>query len=197
MVDEIPKRKRKPRGSTAQNLRGPDKQIIQAATAEKRVEALQLRKKKMSYRDIAKALGLSTAMMAWRYVQDAIKDIPKEVAEEVRALEIQDCEEDLLRLNEKISAGNLSIGDHCKVLGTKVKIREQLARYRGTYAPVRAEVTGRDGAPIAMTLTQIESMSDAELDRALRTGGANGRSSPHGHGAGTSSSASETDRSPH
>lgn len=175
-------RKRKQAASThGGNLHGPDKAIVSAEVAEKRKTALGLRKQKMTYEAIAAAMGLSTPMVAWRYVQDALKAIPFEAAVEVKQLEIEDCRDDLRRLNTRLAEGKLTVRGLVAALGAKVKLREQLARYLGLYAPIRSELTGKDGAPLTLTMTDIQGMSDDDLDRTISAGRQRGAS---GGGAG-------------
>lgn len=171
MSEEVPPRKRRGKRPVP-GLSGPSKQIAAAEVQERRRQALELRKRKMTYEAIARAMGLSTPMVAWRYVQDALKAIPAEVASEVKQLEIEDCRDDLRKLNERLAvAGDrISFVDLSKALGAKMKLREQLARYLGLYAPTRTELTGRDGAPLTLTMTDIQSMTDEQLERAISSG---------------------------
>lgn len=188
------------KGSRRQNLDGPDKDIISADVAEKRKLALGLRKQRATYADIAKAMGLSTPMVAWRYVQDAIADIPMEVAAEVKQIEIEDCRADLFRINQRLeeerdSGKKITVRALVVALGAKVKLREQLARYLGLYAPVRNEHTGKDGAPLTLTMTDIQGMTDDQLERAISN--ASRGSSSSGAGAGSPSSSPRASRQPH
>jgi predicted transcriptional regulator len=187
-------------GSVRNNLNGPDKDILSADVAEKRRTALGLRKQKMTYADIASAMGLSTAMVAWRYVQDALADIPMEVAAEVKQLEIEDCRADLFRINQRLAeeakGKKLTVRAMVAALGAKVKLREQLARYLGLYAPVRQEVTGKDGAPLlTLSMADIQGMTDDQLERHISA--ANRGSGSSGSGAGSAATASRATRQPH
>src|SRR5699024_6498710 len=64
-------------------------------------EALDLRKKGLGYVQIGEIIGVSGAQ-AHRDVQDALLEITKEPAQEVRAIELQRSEEQHLRLNGEI-----------------------------------------------------------------------------------------------
>lgn len=64
-------------------------------------EALKHRKNGMGYEQIGQKLGVS-AQQAHRDVQDALLDITKEPAQQVRELELQRSEEQHLRLNGEI-----------------------------------------------------------------------------------------------
>lgn len=182
MADAIPTRKKKkpgPNGNRPPQLRVPHHEIVAAEVAERQRQALEFRKLRMTYDSIGKAMvPPCTAMSAWRYVQKALAAIPREAAEETKRIEIEDCYADLKRLNKRIASG-LTVIEEIKALGAKAKLREQLARYFGHYAPARTELTGKDGAPLSLSLTQsdIEAMSDEQIDRAIdaacrRSGGA-------------------------
>lgn len=64
-------------------------------------EALKLRKQGVGYEKIGEQLGTSQ-QQAWRDVQDALLDITKEPAQQVREIELQRSEEQHLRLNAEI-----------------------------------------------------------------------------------------------
>lgn len=64
-------------------------------------EALDLRKKGLGYVQIGEIIGVSGAQ-AHRDVQDALLEITKEPAQEVRTIELQRSEEQHLRLNGEI-----------------------------------------------------------------------------------------------
>lgn len=64
-------------------------------------EALDLRKKGLGYVQIGELIGVSGAQ-AHRDVQDALLEITKEPAQEVRTIELQRSEEQHLRLNGEI-----------------------------------------------------------------------------------------------
>lgn len=64
-------------------------------------EALRLRKQGLGYDHIAEQLDVSNAQV-YRDVQDALLEITKEPAQNVRALELQRSDEQHLRLNAEI-----------------------------------------------------------------------------------------------
>ena len=65
-------------------------------------EALKLRKQGLTYAAISERLGV-TGPQAYRDVQDALLEITKEPAQEVRLLELERSEEQHLRLNAEIA----------------------------------------------------------------------------------------------
>ena len=80
------------------------RQRIRRFSEERRkrmAEALDLRKKGLGYVQIGEIIGVSGAQ-AHRDVQDALLEITKEPAHEVRAIELQRSEEQHLRLNGEI-----------------------------------------------------------------------------------------------
>lgn len=80
------------------------RQRIRRFSEERRkrmAEALDLRKKGLGYQQIGEIIGVSGAQ-AHRDVQDALLEITKEPAQEVRAIELQRSEEQHLRLNGEI-----------------------------------------------------------------------------------------------
>lgn len=163
MSSEIPTRKRRKDGKRPKPapLQGPQLQRKMAATQEKRRQALELRKQGATYEQIARAMQLSTPMVAWRYVQDALKDIPIEVAKEVKLLEIEACRDDMRRVNERIAGGKLSLVEFVKAIGAKVKLREQLARYLGLYAPTDHTHT------FLNRHVDVNALTDEQIERAL------------------------------
>lgn len=64
-------------------------------------EALRMRKQGVGYDQIGEQLGVSNAQ-AYRDVQDALAEITKEPAQEVRTIELQRSEEQHMRLNAEI-----------------------------------------------------------------------------------------------
>ena len=84
-------------------------------------------------------LALSNAHKA---VQQAIADIPKELAEDVRLLELERLDRMLAGMWPKAIAGDP------KAVAAAVKIMDRRAKYLGIDAPVRTELTGKDGGPI-------------------------------------------------
>ena len=161
MDENIPKRKKR-----SPNLNRADKQIVSAEVAEKRRQALVLRKKGATYEQIKREMGLSTAMVAWRYVHDAIAEIPREDAIECKALAIAKLDAQEVRLNNLLLE-KTTVLEKCRIETVLVKLAERRARLEGHDAPSRTELTGKDGAPLALSLKDIESMTDDQLERAL------------------------------
>ncbi len=187
----IPTRRRR-RGPPV-SLRGPKFTIKSAEVQEKRLQALQLRKAGASYPMIAKQMGLSTPMVAWRYVQDALAEIPVEAAAELKSIMLIGIDADLVLLNN-LHAKARTVAGHAKLVLAKIRLRELHARLLGLNAPTRNEHTGKDGVPLTLTMNEIQGMTDEQLDR---TFAASRRSGPSGSGAGASASPPRSPRDPH
>ncbi|MCL2449235.1 MAG: helix-turn-helix domain-containing protein [Polyangiaceae bacterium] len=136
-----------------------------AAIQERRAQALELRKRGYSYRDVAKALGVSV-QVAHAYVKDAIAAIPVEAAEIVRAMELERCDRLWNSLQTKIKDGD----PHA--VQAAIRVLDRRAKYLGLDAPAVTEITGKDGGPIHISETQAA--QDDLLSRLARIAAAGG-----------------------
>lgn len=180
MSDEIPIRKRKKRVLKGQppSLSGPQLAVKMADNQEKRRQALILRKQGATYEQIQRAMGLSTPMVAWRYVNDAIRAIPATEAKENKALAQQKLDAQEQRVNtllqklevkrEQSLTGELFVLEQVRLELALTRTAERRAKLEGHDAPSRTEVTGRDGAPLALTVAQLEGMDDEQLADVIR-----------------------------
>lgn len=110
------------------------RRVSRIRIAERRAQALELRRSGMDYREIAARLGVSTTL-AWRDVQAAVKDIIREPAEDVRTLEI----ERLDRLFEAHYARALN-GDH-RSTELCLKVMDRRGRMLGIDLPHLVDFT--------------------------------------------------------
>ena len=120
-----------------------------AALAERRNQALELRKRGCTYRQIATALK-TTVSAVHKYVHDEIARIPRDNAEDVLVLELERLDRMIKGLDVRASQG-----DPKAVLAT-VKLMERRAKYLGLDAPTKLEHSG------SIDVTQ---MTDEELRR--------------------------------
>lgn len=104
-------------------------------TAERRKQALSLRIGGATYEQIGKTLGLSSSG-AFRTIEEAIKEIYKEQAEEVVKLECARLDTMLLGLWSKARQG-----DEKAVLSV-IRIMDRRASYLGLNAPTKNEHFG-------------------------------------------------------
>ena len=95
------------------------------AAAERKAEALKLRKSGATYEEIAKKLGLSGRTSAFECVQRAIRDITKEPAKDVLELEVARLDAMLAGLWEKATDGD------DKAVTSALRIMDRRAKYLG------------------------------------------------------------------
>ena len=116
--------------------------------AERRIKSLELRKNGATYRQIGVALGVS--------YETAHRDVMRELAalaaqahghaEDLRALETERLDMVLLSLAKSVRDGNLGAIDRW------VRVSESRRKLLGLDLPVKQEVTGADGTPLAFTI---------------------------------------------
>lgn len=110
-------------------------------------EAIELRRRGLTYDDIGVALGISSKR-ARDLVRKAIAAIPFEAIEEARTLELSRLDALFAVAFSQVERGNLQAIDRClAVMGRR-------SQFLGLDAPKRHEVTTYDG--------------DSELDRSIR-----------------------------
>lgn len=114
-----------------------------AAVAEKRRQALELRKAGVGYEQIALKVGYSGPGAAYREIHAALREITREPAEELRTLETERLDRMLMGLWEKARAGDL------KTVDRVLRIMERRSRLLGLDAPERKDVTS-DGQPLGV-----------------------------------------------
>ncbi len=99
-----------------------------------RYVCLMMRRQGYQYRDIAAELGISTAL-AHNYVKDAIGGLVKEMAEEVRQVQIQRLETMLAGVMDKAEAGDAF------AIGSSLQIMDRIDKLHGIEPPKRVEHT--------------------------------------------------------
>jgi hypothetical protein len=120
-----------------------------AEQAEKQRKALELRKAGASYDQIADQLKLGNRSVAFKLVKAGIKAIVKEPAESVLHLELARLDAMLLGCWTKAKLGDPQAIDRV------LRIQDRRAAYLGLDRPryLKAELTGRDGAPLVGAVT--------------------------------------------
>lgn len=112
------------------------------ARAEKASRALEMRRRGLPYREIAKALGYATPSGAKALIDWSYQTTLRENLEEARELELE-------RLDSyAVKAEELYTVDPAAGLDRLIKLAEQRCKVQGLYAPQKTEVTGKDGVPI-------------------------------------------------
>lgn len=109
-----------------------------AAVAEKRRQALELRKAGVGYEQIALKVGYSGPGAAYREIHAALREITREPAEELRTLETERLDRMLMGLWEKARSGDL------KTVDRVLRIMERRSRLLGLDAPVKATLSSFD-----------------------------------------------------
>lgn len=137
--------------------------------AERRLNALRLRKAGASYSQIAEALGYSKTQ-AYRDIQRALKNIGKEEQEgalELRLLESQRLDELLMPMMRQAKGGSQGAVDRV------LRIMERRAKLWGIDAPERAEIRMPDGVAVrAKVEIENDDKRAAEVLRILAEAGA-------------------------
>jgi len=102
--------------------------------AERRAQALQLRRAGADYRAIAAAMGV-TVHVAWNDVQRGLKAIIQEPAEDVRQLELERVDRLFMVAYQKALAGDLKAIDTC------LRIMDRRAKLLGLDVPQKVDLT--------------------------------------------------------
>ena len=155
--------------------RGPkvDQRIIDAR--ERQREALALRKRSLTYDEIARQLGYNSPAGAQKAVRRAIAEIPKERADELRQLECEKLDA-LERAWMDLALGprtfvNEDTGEeqivtiHKDAAQVVLKTIDQRTKLLGLARPSKHEVTGANGGPIG--LFDPTKATDEQLARIL------------------------------
>lgn len=140
--------------------RGKKQDAISINAAERRQRALDLRKAALSYRAIGKALGVSE-FQAHTDVKTALaelKELEHESAEELRSIELERLDAMQAVMQQKALKGDAGAVDRV------LRIMERRAKLLGMDAPVKQEITGKDGGAI-----EINGVTSEQHDRALST----------------------------
>jgi hypothetical protein len=145
--------------------------IVNAAA--NRREAVKLRIQRATYEAIGKKLGVSKAM-AYKYVMEALNENAKLaqgeaahlVAMESERLDILAREAFAVMAHEREAQNTQGV---IRAIEAQLKIHERWCRLRGIDAPVKAEITGKDGGPIVGGVLLVPApISPDEWDAAAR-----------------------------
>jgi hypothetical protein len=105
----------------------------------RRRKALDYRIAGATYQQIADQLGYSGREGAFRAVDSALRDIPRESADRLRALELDRLDKMQATLAKQVSEGHLGAVDRW------LKIMEHRAKLIGIYAPEKQQVSVSGG----------------------------------------------------
>lgn len=160
MSDDIPTR-REAKKRAHPNARGPEWTAQQVDLQKKRDEALKLRLAGLSYPAIAKQMNLSTAMVAWRYVNNAVHAIPAENAQQLKKLERSKLDAREVAIAKQLQREGLTIDQFVKLQALGLKNQERRARLEGLDAPAKLEHTFAD----QVNANTVREMTDEQLRR--------------------------------
>lgn len=140
--------------------------------AERRRQALELRKAGATYDAIAQQLGYKSRDGAWRAIRSALKDVCREPAEDVRDLEINRLDAMLLAIWQQVRNGNHGAIDRA------LRIMERRAKLIGLDMPMKfapTDPTGQNeysGKSDSEVVEDLQRILDAARARAGREAGA-------------------------
>lgn len=137
---------------------------------ERRNRALEWRRRGLTIRQIAARLECSVGR-AHQLIEEAIAAIPRENAEAVRMMELERIDRmlrGLWRPSLVDVKGNLirggALDGEPKAVAASVKLMERRARLLGLDAPVKQEISGKDGGPIELAALQSAMAAAAAND---------------------------------
>lgn len=110
--------------------------------AEQAREALQIRLAGHTYAEVATRLGMSGEGQAYKVVQRALVELPKQSAEEYRAIELARLEEMHRHLSPTITAEPKDVGAsaRCEAVGAAIRASDRRAKLLGLDAPTTSLV---------------------------------------------------------
>lgn len=146
--------------------------VRSAEASERHRKALELRKAGATYEQIASQLNYAGKSAARAAVQNAIKEIIREPAEEMLQLELSRLDAMLLGVWTKAKSGDPAAIDRA------IRIMDRRSAYLGLDAPKRSELSGASGGPVVFTF------AEAFPDEQLRALAADDPGEPGGHTAG-------------
>lgn len=104
---------------------------------------MRLRIQGFSFREIALRLGYNSPQASFDAVKRALEKTLREPANELRSLESERLDEMFQRAYLMALSGDL------QAMQTAMKVMERRAKLLGLDAPVKTELTGADGTPLA------------------------------------------------
>lgn len=126
----------------------------QVEAVDRHFKALELRKKGLSYVDIAKELGYKSAQTAHAAVKSGLKKTLAEPANELRTLELNRLDEALKAIWAKVLEGDY------KAIDRLILISKRRGELLGLDAPIKQQ-----SHVLELTPTDLKGMSDEQIDR--------------------------------
>lgn len=126
----------------------------QVKAHDRQLKALELRKAGVSYQAIADQLGFRSRGSAHNAVMAVLRKTLQEPADEVRQLELERLDALLMGMYPQARKGNQGAVDRC------LRIMERRAKLLGLDAPTKAELSGKDGAPLVLAIGGLDPAED-------------------------------------
>ena len=117
-------------------------QTNEVANHDRKMRALELRKRGWSIRKISEELGYKAENGAWSIIKSALKTTIREAATEVVTIELE-------RIDALVDANwDAAMDGDLQAAHVILKAMERRAKLLGLDAPVRKELTGKDGVDL-------------------------------------------------
>ena len=129
-------------------------QTRQVNAHERKLKALEMRKARASYAQIATALGVPKST-AWKLVQSALKQTMQEPSDDVRKLELESLDRLQFALWQQATQGNHGAVDRV------LRVMERRAKLLGLDAPSKTEHSGE---------IDVRSLTDEQLEAIIKAG---------------------------
>jgi hypothetical protein len=100
---------------------------VRVSAAEKQRRALELRLSGLNYRQIAEQLAYKSVASAHEAVRSALRNIPKDAADELRTVELERYDEMQARMTAALRTGDL------RVIPDMIRLSDQRAKLTGLY----------------------------------------------------------------
>jgi len=133
---------------------------VHAEIQQKRSEALALRIRGMPVTQIATLLKVEPTTV-YRYISDALKEIPRDNAEEALKLELEKLDRSDMEIAVQLQKENLKHADRARYLQTRARNTELRCRLKGLFAPERHEHSLVD----RINASSVRGMTEDDLRR--------------------------------
>jgi hypothetical protein len=131
--------------------------------AERRRQALELKKGGATYDVIARTVGYRSASGAHQAVAEALKQIRGEHVDEVRTIELARLEQMQMALWPAIAATTTPLAERVKAIDSVLRIMARRAAMLGIDAPFRVDI-----AEDVRRAAKDQGLSDEDADEAVR-----------------------------
>ena len=119
-----------------------EKKRLMQRVDEKELQALELRKRGLSYQAIADTMGYKDKSAVYSMVKKCLERVQLDInssATELKAMELARLDDLLVKLNNKLDLDSLSATDLTQLCNTIIKVQDQRSKLEGLYAPTKLE----------------------------------------------------------